>query len=328
MRDNETAGDLIVLMPVYNDWQSARMLVWKLDTILTDQPFKPRLLLLDDCSSTSAPADLVTDKLKNLVCVESLRLRCNLGHQRAIAVGLSFIYAERPCDAVLIMDADGEDKPEDVPHLIEKFLEERGGKVIFAERVRRSEDWLFRIGYIVYRGLHRMLTGIRVRVGNFSIIPAAYLERLVVVSETWNHYAATVIKSRIPHQMLPIDRGQRLAGRSSMNYAALMLHGLSSISVFADIVGVRLTLTILATTVILIMLLFTVLVIRWGTHLSIPGWATTATGLLLVMVLQMLTVALGLTLLVLFNRSNLNFLPLRDFRFFIGGVQKAYERTG
>jgi hypothetical protein len=113
-----------------------------------------------------------------------------------------------------------------------------------------------------------------------------------------------------------------------MNYAALMLHGLSSISVFADIVGVRLTLTILATTVILIMLLFTVLVIRWGTHLSIPGWATTATGLLLVMVLQMLTVALGLTLLVLFNRSNLNFLPLRDFRFFIGGVQKAYERTG
>ena len=63
-------------------------------------------------------------------------------------------------------------------------------------------------------------------------------------------------------------------------------------------------------------------------NFSNTNWATTAAGLLLVIVLQMLTVALGLTLLVLFNRNNLSFLPLRDYRYFVGEVRKLYERAG
>jgi polyisoprenyl-phosphate glycosyltransferase len=271
---------------------------------------------------------MVDAKLNNLVGLESLRLRRNLGHQRAIAIGLSFIHAERQCDAVVIMDADGEDKPEDVPRLIETFLSEKSRKVIFAERGRRSASWTFRICYLLYRWGHRLLTGIAVKVGNFSIIPAAHVATLAVVSDTWNHYAASVFKSRIPYRMLPTSRGKRIAGDSKMNFVALVLHGLSAISVFAEIVGARLTLAILTLVGFLMALLVAVPMIRWGTDLAIPGWATTAAGLLLVIVLQMLTVALGLTILVLFNRNNLSFLPVRDYRYFIGDVQKLYERAG
>jgi polyisoprenyl-phosphate glycosyltransferase len=300
----------------------------QLDAALSLHPVNAQLLFLDDCSPTPAPPDLVETKLKNISSLESLRLRRNLGHQRAIAIGLSFVHAERPCDAVLIMDADGEDKPEDVPRLIRMFLEESRRKVIFAQRGRRSANWRFRIGYALYRWGHRLLTGIAVKVGNFSIIPTAHVETLVVVSDTWNHYAASVFKSRIPYGMLPTSRGTRLAGESKMDFVALVLHGLSAISVFAEIVGARLTLAILALVGFLSVLLLTVPAIRWGTDLAIPGWATTAAGLLLVIVLQMLTVALGLTLVVLFNRNNLSFLPIRDYRYFVGGVQKIYERAG
>jgi polyisoprenyl-phosphate glycosyltransferase len=305
-----------------------RHLVRQLDDALRNEPVKARLLFVDDCSPTPAPPDLVQTKLTNIVSLESLRLRRNLGHQRAIAIGLSFIHAERPCDAVLIMDADGEDKPEDVPRLIQVFLAESRRKVIFAQRGRRSANWRFRIGYFLYRWGHRILTGIAVKVGNFSVIPAAHVETLVVVSDTWNHYAASVFKSRIPYAMLPTSRGKRLAGESKMNFVALVLHGLSAISVFAEIVGARLTLAILTLVAFLTALLLAVPVIRWGTDLAIPGWATTAAGLLLVIVLQMLTVALGLTLLVLFNRNNLSFLPIRDYRYFVGNVQNIYERAG
>jgi len=302
-------------------------LVPQLDAALSGQPIKAQLLLLDDCSPTPAPSDLVQVELKNTISVETLRLQRNLGHQRAIAIGLCFIHAERQCDAVVIMDADGEDKPEDVPRLIEMFLRERGGKVIFAQRGRRSASWTFRICYFLYRWEHRLLTGIAVKVGNFSIIPAAHVATLVVVSDTWNHYAASVFKSRIPYCMLPTSRGKRIAGESKMNFVALVLHGLSAISVFAEIVGARLTLAILTLVGFLMALLVAVPVIRWGTDLAIPGWATTAAGLLLVIVLQMLTVALGLTILVLFNRNNLSFLPVRDYRYFVGKVQKLYERA-
>ena len=88
----------------------------------------------------------------------------------------------------------------------------------------------------------------------------------------------------------------------------------------------RLTLCILGLVSLLIGLLSTVVIIRLSTDPAIPGWATTAAGLLLVIVLQMLTVAFGLTLLVLFNRNKLSFLPLRDYRFFVGGVQNVYDR--
>ena len=96
------------------------------------------------------------------------------------------------------MDSDGEDSPQDVPRLLERFEAEACGKVIFAERTKRSESMTFMFFYSVYRWVHLMLTGVPVRVGNFSVIPRSRLESLVTVSELWNHYAAAVFKSRQP----------------------------------------------------------------------------------------------------------------------------------
>jgi len=325
MTQKENLLNLIILLPVYNDWECAAILVRKLDSVLSNNDCNAQLIFLDDCSSSPLPQDFVKEELKNLSGVECVRLRRNLGHQRAIAIGLSFIHRERPCDAVLVMDADGEDMPEDVPRLIQKFREAGERKVIFAERMRRSESLLFRLCYHCYRLLHLMLTGIAVRVGNFSIIPSARLATLVVVSETWNHYAASVLKARLPHDTLPTARGERLAGQSKLNFVALVVHGLSAISVFAETVGVRVTLAILGLLAVVVALLTTVVAIRFGTDLAIPGWATTAVGILLIIALQMLTMASGLTFTILFNRNNLSFLPIRDYQYFVGEVAKVYE---
>jgi hypothetical protein len=45
----------------------------------------------------------------------------------------------------------------------------------------------FKAFYAAHRVVHLVVTGIAVRVGNFSIVPAAQLERMVVMSEMWNH---------------------------------------------------------------------------------------------------------------------------------------------
>jgi len=328
MTQKENLLNLIILLPVYNDWECAAILVRKLDSVLSNNDCNAQLIFLDDCSSSPLPQDFVKEELKNLSGVECVRLRRNLGHQRAIAIGLSFIHRERPCDAVLVLDADGEDMPEDVPRLIQTFREAGERKVIFAERMRRSESLLFRLCYHCYRLLHLMLTGIAVRVGNFSIIPSARLATLVVVSETWNHYAASVLKARLPHDTLPTARGERLAGQSKLNFVALGVLGFSAISVFAETVGVRVTFLFVGLLAVVVALLTTVVAIRFGTDLAIPGWATTAVGILLIIALQMLTMASGLTFTILFNRNNLSFLPIRDYQYFVGDVEKVYERTG
>lgn len=319
-------GSVTILMPVYNDWQCAALLVERVEAALAQQPGRASVVLVDDGSQEAVPAAFVSGKFVHVSSVEVLRLRRNLGHQRAIAIGLSFLHLERDCNVVMVMDADGEDRPEDVVRLMERFEQLGQKQVVFAARMRRSEGWVFRLGYHSYRWLHRLLTGIPVRVGNFSILGREHLEALMVMPDLWNHYAASVLKARLAYDLLPTRRGLRLAGRSKLDLAGMVVHGLSAISVFIELVGVRLSLAILAGLAALLALLSGVVGVRLWTDLAIPGWATYTAGLLVILLVQMLTVAMGLTLMILFNRNSLSFLPVRDYKFFVGKVYKIYER--
>ncbi len=312
------------MMPVYDDWQCAQSVIEKLDALLADIPASVRVLLLDDGSSTPAPE--FARAFSRIEGVECLRLRRNLGHQRAIAIGLCFLLQERESDAVVVMDADGEDRPEDVAPLVEKFCAANRAKVVFAARTRRSESLTFRVFYRLYCLLHRALTGIAVKVGNFSILSREHIATLSVVSEMWNHYAASVYKARLTVELHPTSRGKRLGGQSKLNFVSLSIHGLSAISVFAETVGMRLILAACVLMVLAVLLVGAVIGIRFGTSLAIPGWATMSCGILLLFILQMLTLAVGLTFSILFNRNNLTFVPIRDYRHFIAAVSPLYER--
>jgi hypothetical protein len=237
---------------------------------------------------------------------------------------LSHVFEQHDPDVVLVMDADGEDQPADIPKMLSVFEEHHRTAIVFAERTRRSEDFVFRTGYHCYRILHWALTGIRVRVGNFSIIPREHLASLVVISETWNHYAASVFRSKIQHIGVPTVRGTRLAGNSKLNLTSLVVHGLSAIAVFLDVVGVRLTLAACAGAAFLFLLCLAVIIVKYATSLAIPGWATTTLGLLLIILMQIFVLVLGLTGLVLFNRNNLSFIPIRDYKYFVGQVIEIY----
>lgn len=104
---------------------------------------------------------------------------------------------------------------------------------------------MFALSYHLYRIVHWVLTGERVRFGNFSAVPWSCLERLVSVSELWGHYAAAVMRSRIPYVSIRTNRGNRLAGRPQMRFTGLVVYGLRALAIFSDVVGVRLMLATL-----------------------------------------------------------------------------------
>ena len=111
---------------------------------------------------------------------------------------------------------------------------------MFAARHRRSEALLFQVFYRLFQLLHLLLTGRGIRIGNFSIVPPRALERLVVSSEIWSHYAAAITNTRVPFTAIPTARAKRIAGRSRMNFTALVVHGLSALSLYSHAIGVRL----------------------------------------------------------------------------------------
>jgi glycosyltransferase involved in cell wall biosynthesis len=316
---------LILIMPVCDDWFSAAELTRRLDQAIPSQTHSVRIMFIDDGSLEKCPPQDFRGPFSVVKAIDVLRLRRNLGHQRAIATGLAYVHAHLiNSDAVVVMDADGEDTPEGVVRLLEAYTKTQGNRIIFARRGRRSESLLFRSCYHIYRYLHHGLTGISVRVGNFSILPWESINTLVAMSELWNHYAAAIFRSRLALSMVPIARGPRIAGRSTMNFASLVSHGLSAMSVFSDVIGVRLLIGSLSASVLCGFGIVAVVLIRLLTNLAIPGWATYATGALTIILIQLLTIAASFTFFMLSNRTNLGFVPFRDYSLFTEDVVRIF----
>jgi glycosyltransferase involved in cell wall biosynthesis len=315
----------LILTPLFDDWQSLGLLVVELDKALSGSGMFAEVLVVDDASTI--PIDHACFEVRNLNAIKKisvLELTRNFGHQRAIAIGLAYVAANMPCQGVVVMDSDGEDDPKDVPRLIEKCRETGNQKMVFAVRAKRSEGRVFTLFYSLYKGLFRLLTGQSIHVGNFSLVPRRILHRLVHVSEIWNHYAVGVIKSKIPTVEILTNRGRRMAGESRMNFVSLVVHGLSAISVFGDVIGIRL---LISTILLLVVVSFGIAVtvtIKFATTLAIPGWATYVGGILFIIGLQALILSVFFIFIILNSRNSVTFLPAKEYAPFILRFQTIF----
>lgn len=321
---NGNAATTTILMPLFEDWTSCRELLIRLDDALATSSRTARVFIVDDASRTSDPAFASGAQYRAISLVEVLSLRRNLGHQRAIAVGLAYLDASNPSGAVVVMDSDGEDSPYDVPLLLDALERDEGAKVVFAERTRRSEGVVFSAFYALFRFTHRLLTGQGVRVGSFSALSARALRALVVVPEIWNHYAAAVFISRLRYSTIPTSRAKRIAGESKMGFVRLVMHGLSAISVFSDVISVRVLLAAgsflgLATLVAIIAIGGWI----YGSF-AVPAWAVSVAAVLTLAILQALAFVLLFTFTVLSSRKGAVVLLARDYGYYIDEVQQKF----
>jgi hypothetical protein len=315
---------LQIVIPVYNDWESVRKLLPLISDSLSVTNTTAEVLLVDDGSQESAPAtwDVIAGGIEK-ICV--LGLHRNLGHQRAICVALCHLLTKTECEYVLVMDGDGEDDPADIPKLLQELDSKPSARIVFAERAKRSEGWMFAFFYAVYRFLHRILVGQRVRVGNFSVMKRSCLESLCTSSELWNHYAASAFATRQPMSFVKTNRATRLAGQSKMNFPSLVMHGLSALSVFSDRISTRLLISSGIAGCLLVVSMIIVAAIRLTTGYAIPGWATTAFGILAVLLAQVITFMLTFCFLILFTRGFSPFIPVRDHAFFVREVEEVWR---
>jgi polyisoprenyl-phosphate glycosyltransferase len=309
--------EIAVLMPVFNDWAALEKLLKIIDSTRLAEKNNLHILVVDDYSTLPIPKPLIHQAYSHIQSVQVLKLRCNLGHQRAIAVGLSYLYHHLTYDWVVVMDGDGEDNPHYIEPLIQAAQDENGKKVVFARRSKRSETYSFRFFYFLYKKLFCVLTGREISVGNFSIIPAPLLKDIVVISEIWNHYSSGIFRSRMLYLEIDTPRAKRLDGKSKMNLVSLVTHGLSSIAVYGDVVGTRILIAIVFLLFFVIGILSVVVFIRIFTELAIPGWATYVAGLLILSLMQLVLVGVVFSMMILATRNTVNLIPERDYKYYV-----------
>ena len=307
--------NLAIVMPVYNDWFSAFQLIENIDRLLSDEPINLSIYIVDDASTEVYSKYKIPELsvVKNLTVIEATK---NLGHQRAIAIGLCYIGDENFNDAVIVADSDGEDRPEDIKRLIDSYIENKNF-IYVGQRVARSENTVFKIFYFFYKKLFKFLTGKVIDFGNFCLIPKPILKKLILMPELWNHTAASIVRSKAPLKRLPTKRGVRYGGKSTMNLTSLVIHGLCAISVFLDVLLVRMLIGILFIGLITALATIFILFLRVFTKLSIPGWASTMIALAGIVFLQSITFLIISAFIIFSSRSSQEQFPREYYKNFI-----------
>lgn len=310
---------IYILSPIYNDWESYSILAQRIELLqqnYTEYTFK--FIAVNDGSDEDIP------KFNYSLPYIQLNLKINVGHQRAIAVGLQYIHNEiKEFDYVIVMDSDGEDQPEDIPKLIEKAAGAKNKKIVFAQRKRRQESLLFKTGYYIYKALFTFLTGQTINFGNFSIIPKGLLGKIVHQSNIWNHYSGSIIQAKTPYTKILLDRGKRYRGVSKMKFGNLIIHGLSSIAVYFDVLSLKI---LKYSAYAIIVCFFTVLYIVYEklfTDSAIPGWASSLTLIIMGIILQLFSVTLIVLLLQLSSRKHINAPNSKIYAEFIESIQEG-----
>ena len=293
-----------IVTPVYRDVGSFRILRERLLELKDDDGRPavrdPHFVVIDD----SAGLDEEVAGLRELDDVRVLTPPFNLGHQRGIVYALRKVLPEVGDDeAIVTLDADGEDQPTDLPRLLaplqgEPHLKQ---KIALALRTRRRESFAFKVMYRLFRVLFRALTGATVRSGNFAAMPGS-LARRVLRHPTFDlSYSSAILALDLPIEFVPCERGERYEGRSKMTYGRLAMHGLRMLMPFTDRIAVRALAIFIVSLVLGAGLALTVIAIKLFGN-SIPGWASfTVLGALIVSL-----VALGnfVTLFVLFSQNS------------------------
>jgi len=233
---------IIILIPVYNDWESLNKLLSEInENIKSFSEINFECLIVNDASSIH-PSEL--KKPSNFWSIELLNMKENRGHARCNAFGIRYVYQNKEFDNLILMDGDGEDRPEEIKSLIEKIKEDPSLSVV-AKRVKRSEGPFFQSLYQLHKLITFIFTGKNINFGNFSILTRNDVEKLSSKASLWSSFSGSVKKNIKSLNEINSIRGLRYFGPSKMSLFKLIIHSLSIIAVFKYQVFLRSTLMLI-----------------------------------------------------------------------------------
>lgn len=304
MADHNGLEKLWIVCPSYRDVVAFTMLREQILRVAGDDPrlrHRPvRFVVVDD----TAGADPEVSSLHAYPDVSVVTPPFNLGHQRALVCGLRVSADDfADDDLVVTMDADGEDRPEDLPRLLAPLLDGSGHRrtLCVARRTKRHETLKFRTMYVFFVILFRSLTGVTIRSGNYAAYRGWLAKRMLLHPYFDLCYSSTLVSLDMSVTAIPCERGIRYAGRSRMNMFRLFMHGVRMLMPFTDRIAVRALTAFTAIFGVGIVASLVVVGIRVFSAAAIPGWTTST--LLGILVLSFVALGNFVVLFAVFSHS-------------------------
>ena len=225
-----------ILIPVFNDWKSLFKLLENISNEVSNLDAEFSAIIVNDASTEPRPE--INLNSNNIESIQVINMKENRGHARCIAAGLKFIFENKEFDYVIPMDGDGEDRPEEIKQFIDN-LEYHPDKVIVGERIKRSENIIFKFCYGVHKLLTLTFTGQSIKFGNYTCLPKSIVEKMINEKATWSSFSGSLAKVEKDRALVPSERGSRYFDPSKMSFINLVKHSLSIIAVFKINVLIR-----------------------------------------------------------------------------------------
>ena len=233
---------IIILIPVFNDWESLIKLIKEINEIIKDyNSVHFECLIVNDASTINQP-NLV--KPNNIKSLQILNMKKNKGHARCNAFGIRYVFKNKEFNNLILMDGDGEDRPIEIKNLVNEILKNPKNSVV-AKRVKRSEGPFFKFLYLMHKVITYVFTGKSIRFGNYSCLTKQDVEKLHSDASLWSSYSGSVKKNLKHLSEINSIRGSRYFGPSKMSFLKLIIHSFSIISVFKYQVFLRSTFLII-----------------------------------------------------------------------------------
>ena len=225
-----------ILIPIYNDWQSVFKLLENIDSEIAGLDVEASVLIVNDASTEQRPE--INFNLNNLKSVQVINMKENRGHARCNASGLKYINEKEDFDHVIPMDGDGEDRPAELGVIIREAYG-YPNNVITANRIKRSDGFLFRFCYLIHKYLTFIFAGQSIKFGNFACLPKSVVAQMIKEPATWSSFSGSLSKIVTSRLSVESIRGSRYFGPSKMSFLGLIKHSLSIIAVFRTTVLIR-----------------------------------------------------------------------------------------
>jgi hypothetical protein len=232
-----------VILPVQNDYKSALKLIRGLNLAFPKNDFALKFIIIDDGSNWREINKFERNKLSQVTLIKS---DAKFGHQKSIFLGLEAANARCSNSYIIVMDADGEDKPLDAKKLFDFLFKNKSTDAVLAARGSRQVAFSFIFFYKIYQFIFKILTGETMNSGNFFALRPYVVRNILNIPRVNLNPSATIKRFSANVEFIRINRGRRFFGKSRMNFTKLLLHALSTLAIYSDLLLARMLVLVLS----------------------------------------------------------------------------------
>ena len=259
---------LSVIIPVFNEAETLSAVIGRIREALRRVNWE--IIFVDD-GSTDTSLEIIRRAALLEPRIKAIVFSRNFGHQTAITAGLDFADG----DAVAIMDADLQDPPELLPHMLD--LLQQGYDVVSPRRISRDGETLFKrwTAALFYRLMAGLASGqISLDVGDFRMFSRRAVLAIRGFRERHRFMRGLVAWLGLKEAFLPFERQARAAGETKYTLWKMLRFAWTAISSFSALplrlsTGAGVLLSAAG-----FLYLFRVLYQALFTNVLVPGWAT------------------------------------------------------